>query len=214
MKSPIFSTGPSSRRNFLTRTLAGGTLAAAMGALPLGMHTAIAAPGDPTDLEILNYAMTLEHLEYAFYRDQLARFKKAHFNRYNRYAPRGSNAYALFAAIRDHEGAHVQTLTDTIVSLGGTPVPELTYNFGVDSLSEFVQIAQTLENTGVSAYIGALALIDSPALQTAGASIATVEARHAAFLNLLNGTSPFPAAFDTPKTMEDVVAAITPFIVV
>ncbi len=188
-------------------------MATVLGAVPFGMPRVLAGVSDPTDLEILNYALTLEHLEYAFYRDQLPRFKSNKFNRYNRYAPRGSKAYELFTAIRDHEGAHVQTLTDTIVSLGGTPVPELTYNFGVDSVQEFVQLAQTLENTGVSAYIGALALIDAPALQTAGASIATVEARHAAFLNLLNATSPFPAAFDTPKTMEEVVAAITPFIV-
>jgi hypothetical protein len=63
----------------------------------------------------------------------------------------------------------------------------------------------------VSAYDGAIGLIDAPELQTAGATIATVEARHAAYLNDLNGDSPFPAAFDTPLSMEEVLAAAAPF---
>ena len=42
----------------------------------------------------------------------------------------------------------------------------------------------------------AIAHIFAAAYLTAGATIATVEARHASYLNLLNRTSPFPAAFD------------------
>ena len=55
---------------------------------------------------------------------------------------------------------------------------------------------QFLENTGVSAYDGAIAHIQRAALLTAGATIATVGARHASYLNLLNGDVPFPRAFD------------------
>jgi len=116
--------------------------------------------------------------------------------------------------IRGHEETHVDTLTGVIVDLGGVPVEEAPcYNFveAYRSVANFLATAQLLENTGVSAYDGAIALIDSPALQTAGATIATVEARHAAYLNDLNGDSPFPDAFDTPLSMAEVLAAAAPF---
>jgi hypothetical protein len=73
-------------------------------------------------------------------------------------------------------------------------------------------IAATLENTGVMAYDGAIALLQSKDLQTAGATIATVEARHASYLNLLSGAIPFPTAFDMPKTMREILMAANQFI--
>ena len=55
-----------------------------------------------------------------------------------------------------------------------------------------------LDNTGLKAYDGAIAHIFAAAYLTAGATIAAVEARHASYLNLLNRTLQFPAAFDMP----------------
>ena len=164
----------------------------------------------PSDIAILNYALTLEHLEYAFYRDALAAggFNEKDFKGYL-----DPNLYERLLDIRDHERTHVEALTATIQQLGGDPVEELRYDFGYDTAREFLEVAQALENTGVSAYDGAIAGITSPQLQTTGATIATVEARHASYLNLINGTNPFPAAFDTPLTMEEVLAIAGPFIV-
>jgi len=66
----------------------------------------------------------------------------------------------------------------------------------------------------VSAYDGAIAYVDSPALQTAGATIATVEARHASYLNLVNDDIPFPDAFDTPVAPQAICETVrTGFIV-
>jgi hypothetical protein len=62
-----------------------------------------------------------------------------------------------------------------------------------------------LENVGVSAYDGTLAFLTSPQLQTTGATIASVEARHAAYLNLLRGMIPFPDALDTPLPIATVL---------
>ena len=163
-----------------------------------------------TDLEVLNYALTLEHLEYAFYRDGLERFSKQAFKR----AGFGGPAYGRLQTIRAHERTHVETLTRVIRGLGGDPVEEAPcYDFAAAfrSVKAFLATAQLLENTGVMAYDGAVALIDSPELRTAGATIATVEARHAAYLNDLNGDSPFPEAFDEPKTPEQILAAAAPF---
>ena len=167
--------------------------------------------GKKGDIDVLNYALTLEHLEYAFYRDGLAQF--ANDNDFTGAGfPAGTRA--RFLEIRDHEKAHVDALTQTIQSLGGTPVAEACYNFGYGtSVTAFVDVAQVLENTGVSAYDGAIASIKSGELQTTGATIATVEARHASYLNSLNGDDPFPQAFDTPKSQAEILAAAGGFIV-
>jgi rubrerythrin len=190
-----------SRRSFLTGSaaaLAGGALMA----VP-GMAQAHTTPNSPSDVDILNYALTLEHLEYAFYRDGLQKFGERElegakvFDGRGRYLRR--RAHENFVRIRNHEKIHVETLESVIRDLGGTPVPEATYNFrttAFTSVAKFVSVAQLLENTGVTAYDGAIAHIEAAALLTAGATIATVEARHAAYLNLLNGDVPFPSAFD------------------
>ena len=101
--------------------------------------------------------------------------------------------------IRNHEKTLVQTLIKVIKSLGGKPVGDSEYDFGVKSVADFVATARVLEDTGVMAYDGAIAYIHRPGLQTAGATIATVEARHASYLRLLNGEVPFLEPFDEPK---------------
>jgi rubrerythrin len=225
LNSPIQQIALDSRRGFLSKTLTSGAAALAFTALPFSTPKLMAAVEGPcaacndglTDIEILNYALTLEHLENAFYRDGLARFNQTDFTSARFIRGFGgriiSKVYAYFQLIADHERVHVETLTSVITSLGGTPVSELCYNFGYSTVDQFVKVAQLLENTGVMAYDGAIHLICNPDLQTAGATIATVEARHASYLNLLNGDVPFPSAFDTPKTMAEILAAASGFIV-
>src|SRR5215210_9089997 len=104
---------------------------------------------DPVD--VLNYALTLEHLEYSFYRDGLQEFSAEDFTAAG-YAP---NVYEWFGIIRDHEMAHVDTLTTVITDLKGEPVAEAQYDFGYTDLAGFIGVAQVLENTGVGAYQGA-----------------------------------------------------------
>jgi hypothetical protein len=70
-----------------------------------------------------------------------------------------------------------------------------------------------LENTGVSAYDGAAQFLTDAELLTAAGSIVAVEARHASYLNLLTGELPFPAAFESPLTRDEVLAIAGPFIV-
>jgi rubrerythrin len=166
--------------------------------------------GGAGDTAILNYALSLEHLEFAFYRDGLAQFSASDFDGFL-----DPDLFDRLKDIRDHEGAHVDALTDIILGRGGDPVEEACYDFGpdFDEPAGFLGIAQLLENTGVMAYDGAIADIKSPRLQTAGATIATVEARHASYLNLINGDNPFPDAFDEPKSMEEILAAAGGFIV-
>lgn len=200
-----------SRRGLLTTTakVAGGAaLAMAIGSGPSPVSIRrVAAAQMMTGMDVLNYALTLEHLEYSFYRDGVGLFTFGNDSR-------GASIDANLAAIRDHEKAHVDALTEAITGLGGEPVAEATYDFG-DAYTDpaaFLATAMALENTGVSAYDGAGQYIDDPDLLTAAGSIVAVEARHASYLNLLNGQVPFPDAFEKPLTKDEVLAIAGPFI--
>ncbi len=188
-------------------------------ALGLGTPAAFAEGGNGdgvTDVKILNYALTLERLEYEFYRLHLQRFNERQIEGAAIFKGFGKEVrgriYENLERIREHEETHVKTLVKVIKSLGGKPVGDSEYEFGVKSVADFVATAQVLEDTGVMAYDGAIAYIDRPGLQTASATIATVEARHAAYLRLLNGEVPFPEPFDDPKAPQEVCKLVDPFI--
>ena len=159
-----------------------------------------------TDIDVLNYALTLEHLEYAFYRDGIGQFT------FGTDPFGGSIAHQPGRHPRPR-GAHVDTLTQVITDLGGEPVAEATYDFGYTDAGTFLATAAALENTGVSAYDGAGASLENPDLLTAAGTIVAVEARHAAYLNLVLGEVPFPAAFETALTPAEVLEIAGPFIV-
>ena len=207
-----------SRRGFLTgsaKAVGGGALALGLAAAP---RLVAAQDGTPTaeedfedDVDVLNYALTLEHLEATFYRQGLEEFDGADFGQ----DPLGNDIFGFLADIRDHEADHVETLTSVITDLGGEPVEEAEYDFG-EALTDpaaFLATAQALENTGVSAYDYAGAAISDPELLTAAGTIAAVEARHASYLNFVNGTLPFPAAFETPLSRDEVLEIAGPFFV-
>lgn len=158
-----------------------------------------------TDVEVLNYALTLEHLEAAFY--LLANDYDLGVDPFNI----AINDYATLAG--EHEAAHVATLTDVVTQLGGEPVAAAEYDFGVTDAASFLATAATLENVGVAAYDGAGQFLQSPDLLTAAGTIVAVEARHAAYFNTTIGDSPFPAAVETPMTPDEVLEAAGPFIV-
>lgn len=158
-----------------------------------------------SDVDVLNYALTLEHLEAAFY--EMAPDYDLGSDGF------GNNINEWVAVIGEHEAAHVATLTQVVTDLGGMPVERAEYDFGVTDAASFLAVAQVLENVGVAAYDGAGQFLRNAELLTAAGSIVAVEARHAAYLNLLNMESPFPAAFETPMTPEEVLAAAGGFIV-
>lgn len=203
------------RRSFLegAAKLGGGALALGT----VGSGAVAAHDGSTSDVDILNFALTLEHLEYAFYRDGLAEFSESDIAN-SKSVKRLTDSVQwsvtdYFEVIRDHEKAHVDALTETIQELGGEPVGEASYDFGYSNATEFVATAQALENTGVAAYAGAAPAIGNKDLLAAAASIHSVEARHASMLNFANGEIPFPDAFDEAKSMEEVKEIASQFIV-
>lgn len=201
----------SSRRTALRTSLV-ATGAAALtltGSSLLGFQSAMAQTfAGPVD--VLNYALTLEHLEATFYRTYNEEFSGTDIKS----AGFGSNVRGRLESIEAHEAEHVDVLTSVISSLGGTPAVELMYDFGVTDVTSYIATAQVLENLGTGAYTGAAQfLIENDDLLTAALTIHGVEARHASYLNVLNDDSPFPEAFETALTPEEVLAAATPLIV-
>lgn len=158
------------------------------------------------DIRALNYALIAEQLEAAYYNKFVASYTSSDFTK-NGFA----DASNYFIVIREHENAHVQFLRMTISQRSGSPVSPCTYNFTVTNVTQFIQTARLFENTGVKAYAGAIGTITDPNLILGAATIATVEARHAAYLNGLEKAIPFPDITDPTLTPSQVVGALSAF---
>jgi len=188
--------------------LGGTTLAFAQDASPAATPATQENPFE-SPVDVLNYALTLEHLETAFYRDGLATFTTEDIEALG-FLP---GVYDSLTEIAAHEAAHVETLTAVITDLGGEPVEEGSYDFGYEDAAGFLEVALALEDTGVDAYTGAAQyLIEEDDLLTAALTIHGVEARHAAYLALLNAENPFPEAFEEPLTPDEVLEIASQFI--
>lgn len=169
-----------------------------------------AAKGGPSDAVILNYALTLEHLEDQFYKAGLAMFSEEDFAAYGL----DNVFYTNLKTISSDEATHVSFLTGALTAAGATPVVANTYDFGFSDIKGFLTVANVLEGVGISAYLGAAQYIADATYLTAAGSILTVEARHSAFLRAdqTPQESPFPAAFDIPLDFNEVVTLAAPFI--
>jgi hypothetical protein len=189
-----------SRASFLMRgTLAAAAVYGVSAATPF-VGQALAAPAT-SDIDILNYALTLEYLETNFYQVKAASLGLS------------GQAKAYATQFGSEEAEHVSALISAIKSIGGSPAAMPKFNFPVTSQSTFLRLASVVENLGVAAYNGAGPLLKDKALLAAAGSIVQVEARHAAAINLLIGKSPVPnGAFDKPASMATVLAAATPLI--
>lgn len=158
------------------------------------------AMGGTSDVDILNFALTLEYLESTFYEEAMKRVKAS------------GELKKLLPLLASDEKQHVEALAGTIKKLGGKPVAKPKFNFEYNGTSEFLKLAETFENTGVGAYNGAAPAIKSKEVLGAAGSIVQVEARHAAAIALQNGTEPAPAAFDPALEEKAVLKAVKPFI--
>jgi len=159
------------------------------------------------DIDILNYALTLEYLEAAFYKKALDD------------GALSGQLQRLAEVISEHENAHVDALKQT---LGSKAVKKPSFDFKGTTGAEdtFAATAMVLEDAGVAAYQGQATNIKANAVLKAAASILPVEARHAAWIASViskgsGSPSPAPDTFQPSQTMQQILGAVagTGFIV-
>ncbi len=196
------------RLDFIKKAgVAGGALVGGGAVLSAFAPAAFAGPGGRPpakfgkgDIGILNYALTLEYLEAAFYNGATAAN-----------LPLSPQAAAFLKVVTKDENAHVEFLKK---ALGHKAVASPTFEFGEanKTAEKFMATSYVLENTGVHAYLGQVTNIQSKAYVKAAGSILTIEARHAAVIGLLNeaaGNDIAPEGpFDVPYTAPKVLAAV------
>ena len=158
----------------------------------------------PGDVGILNYALTLEYLEAAFY-NEAVRKGKIHSAQLKSF---------MQTAVKD-ENYHVKFLAS---ALGSKAAKQPKFNFmgTTGSESKFAATAYVLENTGVHAYLGQAGNIKNPAYLGAAAEIVTIEARHSGAIGLITGKGiASNGPLDSGYTAEKVLSAVkaTGFIV-
>jgi hypothetical protein len=164
------------------------------------MTTSSSAAASSGDLAIVNYALTLEYLESQFYAKVI---KSGLFH--------GKNL-AVIKSFGAEEEQHVLALHKVASSLG-TPAAKPVGKFPINSASQVTMLASTVENLGAAAYLGQAGNIKSKEILAAALAIHTIEARHAATINLVLMKSPTPdGAFAKPASMAEVLAAVKPFI--
>ena len=190
------------RSSFLRKAGVGGVAVVGSSAF-FGVLPSIASAGvAKSDVAILNFALTLEYLEAAFYSEAV---EKGGF---------GGNLGKFASVVRGHEAAHVAFLKG---ALGRAAVKRPTFNFKDTATDEakFKATAQVLEDTGVAAYLGQVGNIKSKKILGAAGAILPIEARHSGWIRDINGVSGAPRAFEGAQTKKQILAAVkgTGFIV-
>jgi len=98
-------------------------------------------------------------------------------------------------------------------ALGSAATQPCTYSFPANDPASFTALAAVIENVGVSAYLGAAALITEPAYVTVAGSILTTESRHQAWLNsAVLAESAWSGPEDTPLDLSEVYSIAAAFI--
>lgn len=202
----------SSRKRFLR--VAGGTAAAGAFAVLLAacggsdeekatVEKDLATTGKAGDFAILNFALMLEYIESDFYEKVVDSGMLA------------GPALEMAKTFGEHERAHVKTLEAAIKEGGEKAVTRPRTTFPLESEREILRLAAQVENLGAAAYLGQAAAIQSEDVLATALSIHTIEARHAAALNIATGQKPVPfdgGGLASPAMKAAVLEMVKPFI--
>jgi len=135
-------------------------------------------------VDVLNFALSLEYLEYHFYNHALLGADVT-------FTYPTAAAKTAITTIRDHEKAHVDLLVGALGSSARAPIAYADTDFRAsgnfatvyNDYGVFLAVAQGFEDTGVRAYKGQAGnLLVSPGVLQTALQIHSVEARHASHI--------------------------------
>ena len=177
------------RATFLRRAVVGGAVLLGAGAVPAG-----AAVGG-RDEAILNYALTLEYIQEAFYGEA------------ERLGVLTGGIAEQARVVGAHERAHVKAFREV---LGAAAVKRARFDFrgATENADRFRRTAVAFEDLAVAAYKAQAPLIQRRAYLVPALAIHTVEARHAAWIRRLAGFTPAPDAFDEPRSKQSTLGIV------
>jgi len=185
---------------------AGGILASAPLVLALASNQAFGQSLPKVIEDTLNFALTLEYLESAFYQEG------------NKSGIIPSQYATVFRTIGQHEDAHVKLLKGVLGS-AAVAAPAVDFTAGgkyadvFSNFDTFLTLSQTFEDLGVAAYKGQAGnLMGSREVLTVALQIHSVEARHASEVRRIGLKFGWDSAFDKPLSKNAVLAAATPFL--
>ena len=155
------------------------------------------------DLDILNFALGLEHLENVMYQQ---------INASGKLTGEASDLAKMFGSF---EQAHVDALTKALQGANYANIAKQgTYKFPTfDTQDNILKFLNTVEPVGVGAYTGAANKLTDKSLLSVAGSIVQVEARQLAITMALSGNKmPVPMALSENFTADEVNAKVKPLI--
>ncbi|KAK0302927.1 hypothetical protein LTR82_017707 [Friedmanniomyces endolithicus] len=161
------------------------------------------------DTTVLQFALTLEHLENVFYKQALKNFSQEDFQK----AGYSADYYNDLKYIAHDEEQHVLLLEGALTVAGVTPVQACTYSFPYYDVRSFITLSSVLEGVGTSAYLGGAPLITSKQYLTVAASILVTEALHTSLQRLAINEVPMANPYGTPLDPLSVYTLAAMFIV-
>ena len=177
------------RATFLRRAVVGGAALLGVSAAP-----AQAAAAD-RDEAILNYALTLEYVQEAFYGEA------------DRLGVLTGGIAEQARVVGAHERAHVKAFRE-VLGAAAVKRPRFDFRGATENADAFRRTAVAFEDLAVAAYKGQAPLIQARAYLVPALAIHTVEARHAAWIRRLAGFTPAPDAFDEPRSKQSTLGIV------
>lgn len=157
-----------------------------------GRGPALADDPPADDAALLNMALALEHLQAALYSDA------------ERAGGLGAARAEAARVLGGVERAHVAALTEALGDAAQVP-PVFTFDDAVTDDQVFARTAVAVEDLAAATHQHLLPLIASPEHRALLASIATVDAGHAAWVRLSTGVVPVAAGLDEPVEPAEAV---------
>ncbi|KAJ3713142.1 ferritin-like domain-containing protein [Lentinula raphanica] len=166
--------------------------------------------GSEKDIQLLNCALYIEHMESALYTQGLSRFSVKNFTDVGL----EPWTYGRFQEILVHENSHVRFLQNTVSEAGGRPIGPCTYNFSFnDDPLSFVELASKLETIGTAAYYGVSTMLTNEQSISASGVVFEIEARHSGWIDSsVRKVSAWSGAFGVPLNCGQVLTLLSPYI--